>query len=210
MTRFIFFMTVFLITPYTVHAKLPDFGPDGLKGLTEKQVEDIDKGKIVFSTTDKSLEKEDKKEALIEAVLVFDTPVEETWRLLAKTEDQIQYLKEIKELNIINQGENDNINEFKLKVLFFTLVYRVHHMFEKENLYFHWTLDPTFENDLADLKGFWKFYPYEGDRTLVRYGSDVSLKKVPDWVEALFKKGGTEKALESVKRYVDSGGTWHK
>lgn len=208
MKRFIF-IAIFAI-PLSALAGLPDFGPDGLKGLSEKEVRKIRDGKIIFSTTDQSVNEGEEKAALIEAVLIFDQPVDKTWRLLAKTENQIKYLKEIKEINIINQTDFDNINEFKLKALFFTLVYRIHHTFEKKNNYFHWALDPSFENDLADLKGFWKFYPYEGDKTLVRYGSNVSLKSVPDWVEAIFKKGGVKKSLKSVKKYVDSGGEWHK
>ncbi len=210
MRRIIFLFLSLILIPALTFASLPDFGTDGLKGLSEKQLKKINKGKILFSTKDKSAGEDGKKQSLIEAVLVFDKPVNETWELLAKTEDQIKYLKEIKEVNVIDQNALENINEFKLKAVFFTLIYRVHHEFDKSNNYFHWTLDPNFKNDLADLKGFWKFYPYGENKTLVRYGSNVSLKKVPDWVEALFKKGGVKKSLKCVKKYVDSGGTWRK
>ncbi len=210
MRRFIFLFLSIILIPAFSFGSLPDFGTDGLKGLSEKQLKKINKGKILFSTKNKSKDKNGKKQALIEAVLVFDKSVNETWELLAKTEDQIKYLKEIKEIKVIDQSDLDNINEFKLKAVFFTLIYRVHHQFDKSNNYFHWALDPSFENDLDDLKGFWKFYPYGENKTLVRYGSNVALKSVPNWVEALFKKGGVKKSLKCVKKYVDSGGTWRK
>jgi len=66
-------------------------------------------------------------------------------------------------------------------------------------------MDKSFNNDLADLQGFWKLYPYPGGRTLVQYGSNVSIKNVPDWIENMFKKKGVEKSLNCVKKYVNTG-----
>lgn len=186
----------------TLFAGMPDFGPDGLSGLTKAQKQDLDKGKIVFSTTNSG---EQAQSTLIEAAVVFDVTPQETWRLLSKTEDQIKYLKEIDELNIIKTEPTLNIQEFKLKIAFLTIVYRVIHRFDESNQYIYWGLDPSFNNDLEDLRGFWRFYPYGQGKTLARYGSNVSIKNIPDWIEAIFKKSGVKKSLLAVKKYVDSG-----
>lgn len=183
-------------------AGMPGFGADGLSGLTEAQRQDLDKGKIVFSTTDTG------GSALIEAAVVFDVSLQETWRLLSKTEDQIKYLKEIYELNIIKTEPALNIQEFKLKIAFLDIVYRVVHRFDEANQYIYWSMDPSFDNDLEDLRGFWRFYPYGQGRCLARYGSNVSVRNIPNWIESIFKKSGVKKSLIAVKRYVDSGGTY--
>jgi len=198
----IFFLLVLGVQ--SLFADMPGFGPDGLSGLTGAQRQDLDKGKIVFSTTDAG------GSALIEAAVVFDVPLQEAWRLLSRTEDQIKYLKEIYELNIIKTEPALNIQEFKLKIAFLDIVYRVVHRFDEANQYIDWSMDPSFDNGLEDLRGFWRFYPYGQGRCLARYGSNVSVRNIPNWIEAIFKKSGVKKSLIAVKRYVDSGGTYHK
>jgi hypothetical protein len=173
-----------------------------MKGLTAEQREDLADGKIVFSTTDTDA---DEESTLVEAALIFDEPPEYVWEVLYRTEDQIKFLEEVKEVRIIEKEElQDNI-EFKLKVLFMTFVYRLIHHFEQDDLHIHWGLDPSFDNDLLYLRGFWKLHPYGEGKTLARYGSDVSLKNVPRWIQSLFKKRGVAKSLEAVREYIDSG-----
>jgi len=71
-------------------------------------------------------------------------------------------------------------------------------------------LDPDYNNDLNGLEGFWRLYPYGEGKTLARYGSNISVKYVPGWIESVFKKRGVKKALLSVKKYIDSGGKYRK
>jgi hypothetical protein len=180
----------------------PDFGPDGMMGITDSQKKELSGGKIVFSTTDKG-----RESSLIEAAIVFDKPPEEVWSLLSNTEGQIKYLKEIKKLRLIERNGSSDTIWFQLSIMLIPIKYQINHHYNKDNLYFYWGLDPSYKNDLKDLKGFWKFYPYENNKTFARYGSLVSLKYVPSWLQEAFKKKAVEKALVSVKCYVDSGGT---
>jgi hypothetical protein len=193
-------LALLVSTPSAGEAR--DFGPDGMKGLTAEQREDLADGKIVFSTTDTNAEEES---TLVEAALIFDKPPEYVWEVLYRTEDQIKFLEEVEEVRIIEKEElRDNI-EFKLKVLFMTFVYRLIHHFEEDDLHIYWGLDPAFDNDLLHLRGFWKLHPYGEGKTLARYGSDVSLKNVPRWIQSLFKKRGVAKSLKAVREYIDSG-----
>ena len=161
----------------------------------------------MFSTTDT---KGKQASTLVEAAVVFDKPPEYVWELLYRTEDQVKFLEEVDEVKVLDKQELQDELELKLRILFITIVYRVIHHFDKEHLYIYWGLDPSFENDLLDLHGFWKLYPYEEGKTLARYGSDVSIKSVPRWVESLFKRHGVKKSLIAVRKYVDSGGTYRK
>jgi hypothetical protein len=184
-----------------------DLGPAGMKGLTAEQERDLADGKIVCSATDT----EGKGDSsLIEAAVVFDKPPDYVWELLYRTEDQVKFLEEVEELKIVEKEELEDNLEFKLKVIFLTFVYRVIHRFDKDDFHIYWGLDPSFDNDLLDLRGFWRLYPYDEGKTLGRYGSHVSLKNVPRWVESLFKRRGVEKSLIAVRKYVNSGGTYRK
>lgn len=185
-----------------------DFGPAGTNGLSAEEQQKLAAGEVVFT---KSVSGADTKSALIQAALVFNQPPEKVWQLLSATEDQIKYLSDIEELQIIKKAPTEDCIEFSLNVAFIDIVYRVIHKFDKSNMYFHWGLDPTFDNSLNDLQGFWRFYPYGEGKTLARYGSTLSVSAVvPSFVEDYMTRKNLPKALDDVKKYVDSGGTWHK
>jgi len=181
------------------------FGKDGLTGLSKEQIKKLDKGEFIFLTKGSS------KNALVQAVIVFNKSPEVTWNLLAKSEDQVKFLKELKTTKVIYKKPNENDVEFLVKVAFIKKLYRVIHKFDKNKLYMHWALDSSFKkNDVEALKGYWKFYPYKNGKTLARYGTLFTLKGVPDWIQNLFKKNGVQKSLRAIRKYVNSGGTWHK
>jgi len=204
MKRLVLIVTLILVSA-VMTAGAPNFGTDGLRGLTVKQKATLAKGGIIFYTTDV---KGKNKSALIQAILVFDKTPDQVWNLLFKTQDQIKYLKEIEKINIINKGTAKDKLEFHLSVAWLDYVYRVIHRFDFANKYFYWGLDPSFKNDLKDLRGYWKFYSYGEGKTLARYGSNVSIKNVPSFIENMFKKNGVKKSLKAVRNYINSNGAW--
>jgi hypothetical protein len=201
MKKTIISMFFFLAVSTLAAAAEPDFGADGLNGINAEQKKILAEGKIVFSTQDKS-----KENSLIEAVIVFNQPIESTWSLLTKVDAQDKYLSEIKKIKLASK---DPVKvEFGLKILFLSIWYQCLYQFDKPNYYFDWRLDPTYKNELNSLRGFWKLYPYGSNKTLARYGSNVVAKGIPDWIQGAFKKSGIGKALKATKSFVDSGGTW--
>ena len=187
---------------------MPDFGPEGLAELSEVKIWRLSRGEIVLPN---SIVQAPDGRTLIEAALVFDRPTEEVWRLLSKTEDQSKYLAEVQKIVIIFKGPTDDRLEFTTKVLIKTFVYRQCHYFDPQNLYFRWELDPSFPSEIKELSGFWKFYPFGEGKTLARYGSRVLVGLgIPRSIQTSLAKNQLPAALRSVKRYVDSGGTWDK
>lgn len=184
-------------------ATIPDFGPDGLKDLDIHQRQQLVNGQIVFTFTD--LAKQEHS-GLIEAAIIFNQTTEQTWNLLYRVEDQVKYLKELEEARVIAKNPLYQTVEFKARFAFLTFIYRVNLTFDKSGLNFFWNLDPKFNNDLKDLRGFWRFYPFGQGKTLGRYGCVVSLKNIPTLIEDIFKKSLIARSLASMKRYVDSGG----
>jgi hypothetical protein len=200
------FILAFAIQPiFAYPQEMPDFGPDGLAGLTPEQREKLSRGKIILP---ESVVKTPGGKTLIEAALVFDKPPEEVWELLSKSEDQVKYLGNIKEAKVISGGPAENNIEFKVKILIKTFVYRQIHRFDKENLYFYWILDPDFRSDLKELNGYWRFYPFGSGKTLGRYGSRLLLRFfVPNSIQTALTREELPKALQSLREYVNSGGT---
>jgi len=200
---------MFMLLAVRIYSQeVPDFGPDGLAGLSLEKKQKLAQGKIILP---ESAVKTPEGKTLIEAALVFDKPPEEVWRLLSKTEDQAKYIDEVKKLTVIFKSPAEDNLELTIKVLMKTVVYRQIHRFDKKNLYFHWSLDAGFKSDLRELNGFWRFYPFGSGKTLARYGSRVLLRfSIPDFIQTSLTKNNLPSALRSVKKYVNSGGTWEK
>jgi hypothetical protein len=186
--------------------RIPDFGPDGLAGLNNKQRAELARGEIAMP---EGAVRTTRGSSLIEAALVFDQQPEEVWRLLSKTELQTRYVPEVKSAGIVWEAGEENCLELTVRVMGRTIVYRTIQDFDRPDLYFHWVLDPEFRSELKELAGFWRFYPYGAGRTLGRYGSVVKPRfPVPGFIRVAIAKGHVRSDLESVRKYVESGGTW--
>jgi hypothetical protein len=199
------FAVAILIAPAIAIAAGPNFGPKGMADLTPAQKTFLDKGGVVFATTEGS-----QKGALIEATILFDKTPQQTWELLTRTENQPKYLDECDKIEIIKRTKTGSRETHTVKVGFIKIVYGVLFQFHASEMYFHWWLDPDRENDLAGLEGFWKLYPYGEGKTLARYGSYVSIRNIPSWLESTFKERGVKKSLVAVRKYINSGGAYKK
>ncbi len=145
---------ILFIVPVGVYANKP-FGIDGLKGLTVKQKQRLAKGGIIFYTG----KNKDGRE-LILAAIVFNNSLEKTWKLLAKSENQVKYLDDLKETRLVFEKEKKNCVYFMVKVGIIKKEYQVIHWFNKSNNHIHWSLDPNYKNDLAQVRGYWRLYNY--------------------------------------------------
>jgi hypothetical protein len=185
---------------------MPDFGPDGLDGLDAGQVQQLEQGQIIFTVAESS----DARSELIEAAFLLDKPPAEVWKLLYRTEDHYLYLRETESSKALYKSMSRDLIEFRVRVFMVGTSFWLAHQYDWSALYMHWDLAPEFDNGLKEFKGFWRLYPYEGGRTLARYGNRVSPAGIPDFIVDLFRKGGVARALETVRLYVESGGTYRK
>lgn len=185
------------------------FGSTGILGLSTAQLVSLSKGDIVFLSPEKN--KAGSKSALTEAAIVFSSSPEEAWKLISKTEDQAVYIDGCIEVKVLfkSPSKANEVHKVGNKLLSFT--YGVIQNYLPESKCIYWTLDPGYlENDLNDLTGYWQLYPYGDDKTLARYGSYISFKSIPQFIENRYLKSSIKDALDSVKKYVDSYGTYRK
>lgn len=185
--------------PWTI----PDFGPDGLKGLTEEQKKRLFSEEVVIISSDEGAP---EGQTIVSAALTLRVPVEKAWAVLSATERQVEYLEEIEELKTIEQAADQNRMEFTIKIMGQKVRYTVIHHFVPEKYYFWWELDSSVHNDLRELFGFWRLYP-AGDKTIARYGSYVRLAfPVPDFIRNWLYKRSVHTSLEKVKKFVERAG----
>ncbi len=199
-----FFLAGLLLLPGSVTSEKPDFGPDGLAGLSDVQIWRLTRGEVILP---EGVTKTADGKTLIGAALVFSRPPDEAWRLLSKTEDQHLYVNEVKKVEVISRESTQDLLEFTVRIMGQKIVYRQIHHYDEPDLYFRWELDRSFKSPVKDLEGYWRLYPFAGDRTLARYGSRVSMRLVvPQSIQTALTKKNLPSALRSVKKYVDSGG----
>lgn len=190
-------------------SQMNNFGTDGLSGLSKEQKEMLSKEAITVWISDRT--NANSKNSLIEAAIIFNNTPETTWKLISKTEDQPLYLDDCKEIKVISKSQDTAVEVHTSGNWLIKLVYGVIEYYNPKDYYLHWTLDTSHpDNGLAALSGYWQLYPYGKNQTLARYGSIVSLKNVPEFIENMFKKNGVKSAMNSVKKYIDSGGTYRK
>ena len=181
---------------------LPDFGPDGLGGLSLKEKELLIAEEIVVPKEPIILA--DGK-TIIAAAVIFNQPVEIVWKILSQPERQVDYLKEIKKSKLIREEARGKWVYFEVEIYGFSIHYTVKHLFYPEIKSIAWELDPEAENDLSYLGGFWRLYPWSEGKTLARYGSQVVPKfKLAHAIVQYLYRNRVKHSLLTVKKYLES------
>jgi hypothetical protein len=187
-----------------VEYPVPDFGADGLKGLTEEQRRRLDSGEVVMTS---SPEVTPKGKTMISAALIIKASIDRVWQILSATEKQTEYIEEIEKLKLLEQGPDFNRMEFVVKVMGKRVRYTVIHRFTPEKYYFWWELDKKAHHDLKELSGFWRLYPAGENRTVARYGSRVVPGfLVPEFIRNWLYKKSVRSSLQKVRSYVEEKG----
>jgi len=184
-----------------LNQKVPDFGSDGLKSLTEEEKTRLLSGEVVLVS---SREGAPEGKTIISAALIFEAPVEKAWGILSATELQVEYLKEIEELKVVERGPDFNRMFFQVRVLGKRVRYTVIHHFAPDRFYLWWELDRTRPSDLKELYGFWVLFRHDAGRTLARYGSYVKPDfPVPAFIRNWLSRSNVRSSLAAVKKYVE-------
>lgn len=181
---------------------LPDFGPDGLDGLSREEKELLLAEEIVVPREPTILT---NGKTIIAAAIIFNQPVEKVWKILSQPEKQADYLKEVKKSRLIKEEKEEKWVYFEVNFYGFSIHYTVRHYLYPQWKSIAWQLDPEAENDLSYLYGFWRLYPWSEGKTLARYGSQVVPKfKLAKAIIQYLYKNRVKSSLLAVKNYLES------
>jgi hypothetical protein len=147
--------------------------------------------------------------SLVEALVLFEAPIEQTWDLLIQGQRQGEYRDDLQSLETISRDEHGSLDEHHLKIMFVKLVYRLHYDFDHEHWRIHWALAPDFDNGLEEVSGSWSLYELESGRTLAHFGTQVRVgRALPAWLQDSVTRKRVPETLRRCRLWVDSGGIW--
>lgn len=200
---FLIFVSLFYFGLAQWPAKeLPDFGFDGLAGLSSEDKAKLLSEGIVMADEPLILS---HGQTVITAALLINESIDKVWNVLTQPVKQIEYLKEIKEAKYLKKEANWDKVYFKVEILGFNLEFTVNHQYFPEIKALNWHLDPEAKNDLAEFHGFWRLYSWPGNRTLARYGSQLKPQwKLAEIILRQLYKQRVKKSLLAVKKYIES------
>ena len=145
----------------------------------------------------------------IGALVLFDQPLHRTLRLLSQTERQSEYLPELKRVETIRRDGAAVIDEHHVRVLFIRPDYRLRTELDFGAARICWKLDPTHDNDLQVLDGYWELYELGDSRTLGVFGTRIVLSTaVPAFLQNAATRRNLPRVVERMRLWVNSDGRY--
>jgi hypothetical protein len=142
------------------------------------------------------------------ALVLFAKPRNEVIRLFTQTERQIEYRSDLERIETVERFENGNVDEHHMRILFVDIRYRLRNRWDTRTGRFGWELDPTFDNDVRAIQGFWELYELDASRTLGRIGSQVDVgPALPGFLQRSVARKNLLRTLERCRRWVDTTGS---
>jgi hypothetical protein len=143
------------------------------------------------------------------ALVLFERPKDFVRQMLVQTSRQKEYRPELKRLEPIESTPEGSLDEYRIRVMFVNITYRMRYVVDREHCRISWALDPEFENDLQDVEGFWELHEIDAGRTLARFGTRVDVgPAVPGFIQDFATQKNVPQTVDRTRRWVDSGGTW--
>lgn len=186
---------------FWLQVEWPDFGPDGLGDLSSVERARLFKEEVVIP--EKPLILADGKTVITGALIIREN-VDRVWAILSQPERQVEYLDEIKEAKCLRRDQEWDRVYFKIEILSVDFDFTVIHRYSSSRKILTWSLDPEAENDLREFHGFWRLYPWERDKTLARYGSQVKPKfNLAELLIHRLYRQRVKNSLLAVKKYIE-------
>lgn len=147
--------------------------------------------------------------SMVRALVVFQQPRERALRLLSQTARQPEYRPELERVETVKRGDGTAVDEHQMKIMFMQIDYHVRTKYDYERSRISWEIDPSYQNDLQDLEGYWELYELDEKRTLARFGTRVNVgPALPVWIQDYATRKNVPETMERMRRWVDSNGTY--
>lgn len=144
-----------------------------------------------------------------EALVLFELPRQRAFQLLAQTERQREYHTDVDSIQTIEYYDDGPLDEHRMRIMFFTVVYRIRYHIDFDARRMRWNLDPDFENSFEAVEGFWELYELDDERTLARFGTVVKVgSALPAFMQDIVSRSKLPASIDHSRRWVNSGGTY--
>ena len=141
----------------------------------------------------------------MEALVIFDLPTDRVLQLLAQTERQREYRRDLRDVRSIEHSKHVTIDQHRMRVMFVPVEYRVRYQFDYEHDRMSWRLDPAFDGSLDELEGFWELHAFGEGRTLAHFGTSVRVSKaLPRFIQDLATRKKLPRDLQDTREWVNA------
>jgi len=145
----------------------------------------------------------------INALVLFDQPLQRALDLLSQTERQRDYLPELKRMETVRRDGTTVIDDHHLRILFVPIDYRLRTETDFEAARIWWKLDPSHDNDLRVLEGYWQFYELDDSRSLGEFGTRVVLgPALPSFLQNAATRRSVPRIVDRMRLWVNSNGRY--
>jgi len=153
--------------------------------------------------------KKEDEGTLFVAYVLFEKPRSRVVHLLIQAERQREYRPELRYIEVVERGPDTRVDEHRIKIMFTSVVYRLRVRRDRATERLSWHLDPSFDNDLRRVQGFWELHELGENRTLARFGSSVDVGgAVPRMMQDALSRKTVVRTVENTRKWVDSDGRW--
>jgi hypothetical protein len=153
--------------------------------------------------------KQEDQGTLFVAYVLFEKPRSRVVFLLTQPGRQTEYRPELRHIEVVERRSDTRVDEHRLRIMFTNVVYRLCMRRDPATERLSWHLDPSFDNDLRRMEGFWELYELDEDRTLGRFGSTVDVgRAVPRALQDVLSRMTVLRTVKNTRKWVDSDGRW--
>jgi hypothetical protein len=138
----------------------------------------------------------------------FDLERDLVLRQLIQSARQVEYRPELRRVQIVEDFENGQVCDYHLRMMLMTVRYRVRHQWDFERGTFWWSLDPSYDNDLAVLDGRWEIHALSSGGTLGRFSTRIDVGGLPAFLQDYATRTKLPESVDQVRQWVDSRGTF--
>jgi len=143
----------------------------------------------------------------VEAYVLFDRPIRRVYELLSATGRQPEFRTDLARQLTVSRDADGVVEEQHLRVLFVEVVYRLRYRLDPPARRIEWHLDPSFDNDLRRLDGFWELHELDASHTLARFGTAIDVgEAMPAFVEESMTRHATARTLARCREWVNADG----
>ena len=142
---------------------------------------------------------------------IVDAPPETVWEELNDFEGQQEWTPKVESAKIYTDNSDPDRSgvAFTTRVMLRTLAYHLMMRIDPEIMRVDYSLDEEKENDFERIVGAWQAYPLAEGKSFVVHEIDIKTGiAIPQFLQRFFMNKDLPDIVVSLKKRVESGGTW--
>ncbi len=203
-------MLTFAPAPVVMADKEPPSG-SVLDRFTPEQKQKLLTGEAIYESVIEPTP-EGKDQAHGRTVVIVNKPIDECFLTFRQFDQQRLWYPRMSRSKALKQEDHAVVIYYELDYLIITVCYTQILTIDPDRYQVSFTIDPTASNDVKATDGFYRFDKIDQNRSLFTYEvtkMDAGVK-IPDFIREFISSKDLPGIATSLKKRIESGGTWTK